>query len=256
MFNEIWQNIKTFFEHNKVILFQFFLVAFVGLFLVNYIIKLLKAVFKKAKNKVALNFFLSLIKVICYVLIIIFSLGILRIPLGSLVTLVGAVGIALGLAMQSCVGNIANGIIIIFSKPFEEGDYIELNGKLGKVKNIRVLTTVLQSADNNMIIIPNSQITTNVLINYSATQTRRAEIIFTVNAESDAELIKKLFLDITKEHQKVLNIPYPSINLMEFSRLGLKFTAKFYVRAGEYFDVLYDINEKLLTALKYNKIAL
>lgn len=226
------------------------LVAVVILIVGIILIKIVEKVMSKALNNskidiTAHSFLKSLVKVSLYTILIIMVLSQLGIPTTSLVTIVGAAGLAVGFALQTSMGNLAGGFIILFSKPFKVGDYIEIGSSYGKVDNITILHTRLLTADNKAIYIPNGQISSSTLTNYTQEDKRRLDLIFTIGYKSDFNKAKEILADIISKNPLAIKEPEPIIRISEQATGSIKIAVKVWVKHDDYSNLHFDLNEEV-----------
>lgn len=219
----------------------------VGLFIVRIVGRLSKNSLQKTNlARTTVSFVVSVIKFILYVLTFYFTIVILFPDLNAgVVAILGSSALAIGLALKDSLSDFASGIMIIFNKPFQEGDYVEMNGCEGTIRSIHLLYTELYTPDNKKIIINNSRVNSNSITNYSARPTRRVDLTFSVAYGSDINKVKALLSDIAKKHPLVLDTPEPLIRLYQHGSSALIFRFRVWVNTADYWTVYYDINEQV-----------
>lgn len=221
-------------------------VMIVGLIIVKFLLKALKAIMKKSKlDPICHKFFLSLIKITLYILLLIIVLSILDIPMTSVITILGAAGLAIGLAVQDSLSNLAGGFILLFSKPFKVGDFVDVSGVSGTVKHINILQTKLLTVDNKSIIIPNGQVSTAKLINYSSEQNRRLDLNISVSYSEDIELVKQVLTDIVTKDELALLDPPPLIRVCEHGQSAIHFAVRVWVKTENYWELNFNLLEQI-----------
>ena len=161
----------------------------------------------------------------------------------SFIAVLGAAGLAVGLALQGTLQNFAGGVIILLFKPYKVGDYIETQGYAGTVKEIQIFTTIMHTPDNKVIIIPNSPIATGSLINYSAQETRRVDFTFGIGYGDDIEKAKKVLNNILDKHEKVMKDPLPFVRVVELADSSVNFAVRAWAKSADYWDVYLDVTE-------------
>ena len=228
-------------------------VAFFGFLAV----RLLLLAFRKLMGKTSLrgaagDFLASLLKVLLLVVYAVILLSMLGVDTTSLVAIFTALSLAISLAVQGTVSNVASGILLISAKHFEEGDFVEIDGTAGTVETITISCTKLRTPDHKVIVIPNSTVTGSNIVNYSAKRTRRLDLTLFVAYGSDVEQVKAVALAAIGAHPRVLHDPAPFVRLLETGESALRFTARVWVRTDDYWDVYYDLGEQLLAALSEN----
>ena len=176
------------------------------------------------------------------------------INVGSLVAAVGAAGVTAGLGLQSTVAQFASGIQILLNHPFKTGDFVELNGISGSVADIRFMNTVIITPDNKRIVIPNSHITTNHIINYSAENKRRVDFIFSISYSDNIEKAKAVIKEVALLNEYVLKDPLPEVYVKSHEASSINLTARVWCRVDKYWDVYFAMQEKVKIALDKNGI--
>lgn len=225
-------------------------------------IKLIKALTKWISNSTKLNrldsslrtFLGSFTKIALYIVLFITVAMILGVPATSFITILASGGVAIGLAVQGSLSNFAGGIMILIFKPFKVGDYIEADGNQGTVHAISVVYTVLLSSDNKQITIPNGTLTNCVIKNYTAEKLRRVDFKFTASYNNDVEAVKKIIFKVIEATPKALKDPAPFVRLSEHSENALTYTVRVWCKTEDYWDVNFDITEKVKTAFDQNGI--
>lgn len=254
----IWSSIKTFFSDNIWNILWFFLVLFVGIAVVKIVLNVLRRVLGNTKmEKVTQSFIYKIVKFLLYLVLVMILLSMLGISMTGIVTAFSACVLAIGMALQNNIANLANGIVIVSSKLFKKGDFIEVDGVSGSVEDINFLFTTITTTDNKRINLPNSTIVDGALINYGANPTRRVDFTFSVAFESDVELVKKVVLDVINSNGKVrINEKAPFCRLKTIGVNSLDFFANCWVDAEDYWDVYYYVIENVYNEFKRNGIAI
>ncbi|MGL4797708.1 MAG: mechanosensitive ion channel family protein [Paraclostridium sp.] len=171
-----------------------------------------------------------------------------------MVSMLGVVGLSLGLAFKEILSNLGAGMIILFFKPFKTGDYIAGSGVEGSVSDIQIFSTVLKTPDNKAIIVPNSKLTSDNIINYTHQEKRRIDFSFDVAYDSDIKLVKKVLDRVFKEDNRILAEPTPIIGLNMLGDNAMQIVARPWVKTEEYWDVYFDIMEKVKIKFDENHI--
>jgi small conductance mechanosensitive channel len=176
---------------------------------------------------------------------IIAALGQLGIETASFVVVLGAAGLAIGLALQGSLANFASGFLMIIFKPFKVDDYVEAAGVAGTVEEIQVFTTTLKTPDNKTVIIPNSNITGNNIVNWTTKGTRRVDMVFGIGYDDDIDKAKKIISDILAKDDRILDDPPTLVALSELADSSVNFVARPWVKLEDYFGVYFDAMEKV-----------
>lgn len=197
-------------------------------------------------NPAAIPFTLTVSRIFLYVLLgisVATSIGIVE-P-ASIVTALGAVGLAVSLAVKDSLANLMGGVLLIVFKSFGLGDYVEIDGVAGTVAEIGMIHTILTTVDNKRISIPNGQVTNARIINFSAEATRRVDVILTIDRENDIEAAKSVLMGIITAHPQTLDDPAPTVHAEGHTELGTKLCCRIWVNREDYWSVYYDITETL-----------
>lgn len=238
-------------EQGQTILLQYgpsvlaaIMIFVVGRWIAKLVTRLVARVATKADvDPILVKFTRSLTYATLLTLVVISALGKLGVNTTSFVAVVGAAGLAIGLAFQGTLGNLASGVMLIFFRPFHAGDFVEAGGTAGTVEEVQVFATVLKTPDNKRIIIPNGSIVGGTITNYSANATRRVDMVFGIGYGDDIRKAKTLLETIIKEHPLVLADPAPTIAVSELADSSVNFVARPWVNTADYWTVFFDLNE-------------
>ena len=182
-----------------------------------------------------------------YLLLIVFVLAALSqlgVQTTSFVAIIGAAGLAIGLALQGSLANFAAGFLMIIFRPFKVGDYIEGAGTAGTVEQIQIFTTQLKTPDNKTVIIPNASLTSDNIVNYSSKGTRRCDLVFGIGYEDDIDKAKKILQDLIEADERILKDPAPLIAVSELADSSVNFVVRPWVKSNDYWAVYFDLTEK------------
>lgn len=233
------------------------IVLTVGVKLIKFVKKWVRKSHKLDKVDMGVRSFLgSFLGITLYVFLFISIAMILGIPTTSFITALASCGVAIGLALQGALGNLAGGIMILIFKPFKVGDYITASSNSGTVTNITIMYTVLKTPDNKVITIPNGTLTNSVIENYSVSETRRVDLCFTTGYECDIEKVKTILLDAADKHEKVLCDPAPFARLINHGESALEYTLRVWCKASDYWDVNFDLIESIKKEFDANGISI
>lgn len=218
----------------------------VGRILVSMVVSLLKKVMKKANvDDTLTSFIASIAKIFLLLVVIIAALESLGVNTTSMVAILGAAGLAIGLALQSSLSNFSSGVMLIIFRPFQSGDFIEAGGAVGVVEEIRIFNTLLKSVDNKSLIIPNSNIMGGNIINYSAKETRRVDMVFGIGYDDDLKKAKTLLEKMLSEDSRVLQEPAPVVAVSELADSSVNFIVRPWVKSADYWGLFWDFTEKV-----------
>lgn len=209
-----------------------------------------KIIHKKGYDKTIENFAISLIGVSLKILLVILVITQLGFETTSLVAVIGAAGLAIGLALQGSLANFAGGVLIIILKPFRVGDWIEAKGVSGSVKETSLFYTKLNTFGNQLAIIPNGQLTNDNIINYTVEGKRRAAITVGISYDSDIKLAKEILLNIVKEQEDILKDPEPVVVVTELADSAVNLSVRFWALNDDYWNCSWYTIEESKTRLE------
>lgn len=179
------------------------------------------------------------------VFVVIAALGQVGIQTASFVAIVGAAGLAVGLAMQGSLSNFAAGVLIIIFKPFRIGDFVEVAGTAGVVESIMIFTTELKTGDNKKVIIPNSSVLGGVITNYSANDTRRVDLVMGISYDDDIDKAKRVLGELMAADERILQDPAPAVALIALADSSVNFNVRPWVKTADYWGVYCDLTEAI-----------
>ncbi|EAW42449.1 MscS Mechanosensitive ion channel [marine gamma proteobacterium HTCC2080] len=218
----------------------------VGRWLANTLTDVVVRLLKKSRmDDMLISFVASMTKTILLLFVAIAALNKLGIDTTSLIALLGAAGLAVGLALQNSLQNFAAGVMLIVFRPFKAGDFVELAGVAGVVENIGIFSSVLRTGDNRELIIPNGAIYGGIITNYSARSTRRVDMVFGVAYDDDLKAAKELLRSIILADDRVLSDPEPVVAVSELADSSVNFIVRPWVKSADYWPVLWDTTEKV-----------
>jgi small conductance mechanosensitive channel len=238
----------------KLILFAPKLVAAILIFVIGWIIaRLLKKMVGEITHKAKMNptlgsFFTNLTFFTIMIFVFIAAIGKIGVQTTSFVALVGAAGLAIGLALQGSLSNFAAGVLILLFRPFNVNDTIQIGAISGKVHEIQIFTTILLSPDNKKIIIPNSKITSDVIINVTAMPIRRVDLVFSIPKTADIQKAKDIIKSVLDLESNILKDPVAEIVVAELGVDTVNLAVRPYVNTPDYSKVVYSVTEKVKLA--------
>jgi len=191
------------------------------------------------------TFIISLISAMLKILLVISVLGMLGVEMTSFIAILGAAGLAVGLALSGTLQNFAGGVLILLFKPFKVGDFIDAQGFMGSVREIQIFNTVLKTPDNKTIIIPNGGLATGSMTNFSTEQQRRVDWKFGIAYGDNADTAREVFEGLIAEDERILKEPAPFIALSELGDSSVNFVVRAWVNSSDYWAVFFDMNEKV-----------
>lgn len=215
-----------------------------------------KVMVKNDVDATLVSFVSSLVYFGLLAVVVIASLSQLGIQTASFVAVIGAAGLAIGLALQGSLANFAAGVLLIIFRPFKANDYIEGAGTAGTVISMGIFTTVLQSPDNKKIIVPNAKLSNDNIVNYSANDTRRVDMVFGVGYGDDLNKAKSVIQGILDKDERILKDPAPKVAVLELADSSINFVVRPWVKTDDYWDVYFDLQMKIKEAFDAEGISI
>ena len=191
------------------------------------------------------TFIVSLISALFKVLLLISVLGMLGVEMTSFIAILGAAGLAVGLALSGTLQNFAGGVLILFFKPFKVGDFVDAQGYMGTVKEIQIFNTILKTPDNKTIIIPNGGLATGSMTNFTTEPLRRVDWKFGIAYGDNSDTAKSVLFELIEQDERILKDPEPFIAISELGDSSVNFVVRAWVNAENYWVVFFDMNEKV-----------
>lgn len=230
-------------------------VLIIGFKIISIIEKRLKKPHKFNKlDQTVKTFLISFTVIALKVLLMVIFLSIIGVPMASLVTIVGSCAVAIGLALQGGLSNIAGSLMILIFKPFKVGDFIAANGYEGKVKSITLFYTVINTLDNKVVQLPNGSLSNSNITNYSFNDERRVDIDLAVSYDSNIEKVKKVVNKIVDKHELILQDKEKFIRLKKHDESALIFALRVWVKTNDYWTVYFDLMEEIKKEFDKNNI--
>lgn len=221
------------------------IVLIIGLWVIKLIMKGIKrAMGKKDMDESLKSFLGSMISIILKIMLFISVLTMLGVEMTSFIAILGAAGLAVGLALSGTLQNFAGGVMILLFKPFKVGDFVEAEGYTGVIHEIQIFITIMLTLDNKTVIIPNGPLSTNALTNYSTQPIRRVDWSFGIAYGDDYDVAKKWISELIKSDERILKEPALFIALGELADSSVNITVRAWVNAADYWGVYFDLNEK------------
>ncbi len=225
------------------------IILVVGLILIKFALKIIKKALEKSTLDVSAHkFIVTSARYSLYIVLAVVILTSLKVPTTPLVTVLGACGAAVALALKDSLGNIAGGIIILANKPFLRGDVIEITGITGIVQSIDLLVTTLKTYDNKVITIPNGTITNSVLVNYSREENRRVDCTFGISYDSDIAHAKDVLLAVAESNPDIFVNPAPVVGVAKHQDSSILLDLKVWCETSKYYDIKYYLEEQVKLA--------
>ena len=226
------------------------LVYFIGRFVIRKIVKVVGNVkVLQNQDEPVRSIALKALKVILYIVLIMSIIGILGIPMSSLVALLASAGVAVGLAVQGALTNLAGGIMLLILKPFGLGDFVDAGGAEGVVKEIGLFYTTINTPDNKRITVPNGPLMNGNITNYTREDYRRVDLTFNVGKNNDIDKVQNIIAEVMASDEKVLKDPAPFVSASGGTSDSMEFTVRPYCKPEDYWTVYFTMNEKIMKAL-------
>ncbi len=253
---KIWGDICNYFKANVWNIVWFFAILIIGIIVIKILLTVTRKILKHTKmEKIAQQFICTILKFLLWLVLILLLLSQLGVEITGILTACSAVILAVGMALQNAIANVANGIIIISSHMFKKGDYIITNGVEGNITDINFMFTTLITPDNKRVTLPNSNLINNNVTNLGAYPKRRVDFTFSVAYESDVELVKKIVTDVMASNGKVYLDPAPFCRLKVLNASSIDFFANCWCDNADYWDVYYYIIENVYNEFKRKNIS-
>jgi len=232
-------------------------VFYVGRIVVKIVVKILKKILVRAKmDEILINFVSSIVKSVLLLFVIVAALDQLGVNTTSLIALLGAAGLAVGLALQGSLQNFAAGVMMIVFRPFKAGDFVEAGGTSGVVEAINIFSTTMRTGDNREIIVPNGSIYGGSITNYSARETRRVDMVFGIGYGDDIRKARDIMQKVMDEDERILKDPAYTVAVSELADSSVNFVVRPWVKSGDYWAVKFDLTEKIKLAFDENDISI
>lgn len=225
----------------------------------SMVIKMISNGFNKMMDKKGTDaslkpFLKSLVSILLKVLLAISVLGMLGVEMTSFIAILGAAGLAVGMALSGTLQNFAGGVMILLFKPFKVGDFLEAQGYIGTVKEIQIFNTIINTLDNRTVILPNGGLSTGAMVNYSTEPIRRVDFTFGIGYGDSVENARKLINELIIADKRILKDPAPFIGLLELGDSSVNLTVRAWVKGEDYWDVFFDMNENVYNSFNSSGI--
>ncbi|MFT6094592.1 MAG: small conductance mechanosensitive channel [Pseudohongiellaceae bacterium] len=218
----------------------------IGLYIVKVIINVMTRMMERNDTDPSLRSFVSsLVSILLKVMVYITALGMLGVEMTSFVAIIGAAGLAVGLALSGTLQNFAGGVMILFFKPYKVGDVIEAQGYIGSVKEIQIFVTILTTPDNKTVLIPNGPLATSALINYSTQPTRRVDWTISIAYGDDIDKAYAVINKLIAADDRILKDPEPFVALSALADSSVNIVVRAWVNAPDYWGVFFKMNEEV-----------
>ena len=221
-------------------------IFYIGRIVVGLLTRSLRKVMQAQEiDKTLESFVCNLVRMVLLTFVIIASVSALGIQTTSFIAVVGAAGLAIGLALQGSLSNFASGVLIVLFRPYKVGDWVEAAGVAGTIVEMQILTTVFKTDDNKSIIVPNGQVMNSIIINYSANDQRRVDMVVGVSYDDDLDKVRATLEDLIAADDRILDDPACTIAVAELADSSVNFIVRPWVKSGDYSGVKFDLTEAI-----------
>ncbi len=227
-------------------LFAAVAIFIIGRWIAAIVVNMVRKGLAKTEMEDTLERFLcNILSAVLTIVVLIAAIGALGVETTSLLAVLAAAGLAVGLALQGSLSNFASGVLIMMFRPYKVGDWIDAAGVAGTVKEVQIFTTIMHTGDNKKIIVPNSQIMNGIITNYSGNDTRRVDLVFGCSYDDDIDKVYKVLQDILDSDERVLEEPEPSIVLNTLADSSINFNVRPWVKSADYWGVHNGMTEQV-----------
>ncbi|EOX4253240.1 small-conductance mechanosensitive channel MscS [Vibrio cholerae] len=259
---ESFNQVNTWLTNNSDLLIQYgvnVISAILILFIGNLVVKgvagsVANVLKKKEMDKAVVDFIHGLVRYTLFIIVLIAALSRIGVQTASVVAVIGAAGLAVGLALQGSLSNFAAGVLIVAFRPFKSGDYVEIGGVAGSVDSIQIFQTVLKSPDNKMVVVPNSAVIGSAITNYSRHETRRVDMVIGVSYKSDLQKTKRVLRETLEKDPRILKDPDMTIGVLTLADSSINFVVRPWCKTSDYWAVYFDSMQAIKEALDANGI--
>ncbi|MDH3274410.1 MAG: mechanosensitive ion channel [Gammaproteobacteria bacterium] len=244
--NEVIVMLKTTGVEFAINLVTAIAIFYVGRMVVGLLMRGLNKMMRAQEVDVTLQTFVSnLSRMVLLIFVIIAAIGALGIQTTSFIAILGAAGLAVGLALQGSLSNFASGVLIVLFRPYKVGDFVEAAGISGSVEEVQILTTVLKTGDNKKVIVPNGQIMDSVITNYSANERRRVDMVVGVSYDDDLDKVRSTIKQLVAADDRILDDPACTIAVSALADSSVNFVVRPWVKSADYWGVMFDLTEAI-----------
>lgn len=247
-FNYLGNLIIDFINNGGIKILAAVAMIFIGLLLILLITHFAKkkSITSRKLDNSAAGFITAIVSLVLYIGLFIAVISILGFSPAGIITAFGSVALAISLGLQNTLSSLTNGIVLIFSKPFVSGDYVDIAGISGTIKEIKLFSVKIVTNENVTVIIPNSTVLNSTIINYSKLPSRRISIDIPVSYDTDIDKVKEVVLNMLNKDKRILKEPSPFIRLTSLGDSSINFTLRCYTSINDYWDVNYDLLENII----------
>ena len=242
----LWNQLSELLSSFGISLFIALSILIIGRQVVKILIKVISTALERSNTEDTVRIFVTnLLNTLLMIVVFIAAINQLGIQTTSIIAVLGAAGLAIGLALQGSLSNFAAGILIVIYRPYKVGDYIQADNHLGTVDDIQIFSTVLKTPDNKLVIVPNGSIMNGSIVNFSNQDKRRVDIIASCSYEDDIDKVKSVLADILSKDDRILSEPMPRIAVSELADSSVNLIVRPWVKNSDYIDVYYSLLEEI-----------
>ena len=242
----LWGQITELLSSFGISLFIALCILVIGRQVIKIVIKVISSALERSNTEDTVRIFVTnLLNTLLMIVVFIAAINQLGIETTSIIAVLGAAGLAIGLALQGSLANFAAGILIVIYRPYKVGDYIQADNHLGTVNDIQIFSTVLRTPDNKLVVVPNGSIMNGSIVNFSNQDTRRIDMVIGCGYEDDIDKVKAVLTDIVAKDDRVLSDPKTRIAVSELADSSVNFIVRPWVKNPDYLDVMYSLTEEI-----------
>ena len=242
----LWNQLTELLSSFGISFFIALCILIIGRQAIKIIIKIISSALERSNTEDTVRIFVTnLLNTLLMIVVFIAAINQLGIQTTSIIAVLGAAGLAIGLALQGSLSNFAAGILIVIYRPYKVGDYIQADNHLGTVDDIQIFSTVLRTPDNKIVVVPNGSIMDGSIVNFSQQKERRIDIVIGCSYDDDIDKVKEVLADVLSKDERILKEPKPRIALSELADSSVNFIVRPWVKNSEYLDVLYSLLEEI-----------
>jgi len=242
----LWNQLSNLLSSFGISLFIALCILIIGRQVVKILIKVINSALERSKTEDTVRIFVTnLLNTLLMIVVFIAAINQLGIETTSIIAVLGAAGLAIGLALQGSLSNFAAGILIVIYRPYKVGDYIQADSHLGTVHDIQIFSTVLKTPDNKLVVVPNGSIMNGSIVNFSHQEERRIDLIASCSYEDDIDQVKSILADILSKDDRILSEPKPRIAVSELADSSVNFIVRPWVKNADYLNVYYSLLEEI-----------
>ncbi|WP_168016470.1 mechanosensitive ion channel family protein [Halomonas salinarum] len=205
----------------------------------------IKAMERARIEPLLIKFLGNILRTLLLIVVVLAAINQLGIQTTSLIAVLGAAGLAVGLALQGSLANFAAGVLVIIFRPYKIGDYVEAGGVAGVIDDVQIFTTELKTGDNRKIIVPNGQMMNGAITNYSSHDTRRVDLVASVGYDANIDTVRRVLEDVVANDTRVLEAPAPNIRMNAMMDSSVNWIVRPWVKASDYWDVYWEMTEEI-----------